>query len=181
MQLYQLALIMSVLAIALVAILVLILRSLRKPDRTAGRAERARERLRLPRFKLPVRTPEPEPAEPETPHERRRTLQSVSAAEERDMQTNGSTFSEEVFSKLEEAFEAYQRENISLETYSALIASEQQAVERRTHELRVEIVGREPSPEQAADLADAESAREAVRWCIDWAYELARGQKAATG
>lgn len=180
MQLYQLTLIMAALAAGLVAVLVLAWRSLRKPSQP--RAPRERPRLQVPSAKLSRREEPTEPAEPEPAYERRRKLHPVSLTEESSAaQANAILFSEDVFSKLEQAFEAYQRESISLETYSSLVMAEQQAVERRILELRADIAGNEPSEPQASDLADAETAREAVRWCIDWAYERARGQQAATG
>lgn len=185
MQLYQLMLVMGVLVVALAAVAFLLWRSLRSKGADPAEASAARRsRPSLPRVGLRDKAPEPMPDEPAPAiaAERRRKIVPASIAEAAEQaQSAKAPFSEEVFGKLEQAFEAYHRNSISLETYSALVLAEQQAVERRIHQLRAELAEGEPGDEQTADLADAESAREAVRWCIDWAYERARTEQGAPG
>ncbi len=181
MQLYQLALVMGMLAVALVAVIVFALRS--TGDQKAARRT-AQVTQASPRTAPNATFAEAAVEDGERLVERRRKLPMLSeteAAERTSADTNGVSFSEDIFSKLEQAFEAYQRQSVSLETYSSLVVAEQQAVERHIHGLRAQLGRQEPTEQEAADLADAESAREAVRWCIDWAYEQARDRRTANG
>ena len=181
MQLYQLALVMGVLAIALVVVVVFALRS--TGDRKVA-SRTAQVPHASPRTTTNATFAETAVEDGEPPVERRRklpTLSETEAAERTSADTKGISFSEDIFSKLEQAFEAYQRQSVSLETYSSLVVAEQQAVERHIHELRAQFGAQEPTEQEATDLADAESAREAVRWCIDWACEQARDRRTAIG
>lgn len=166
MQLYQMALILLVLAGMLVAIVVLTLRSQRSgAKRTAAPAPSESA--------APMAEADPAPAKTE----RRRKLRSVSeeeaAAAAEPAAAEETSFSAGILARLEQHFEPYHAGQISLARYGALVLAEQQAVERHMAELRTEAAGDEA-------MADAEAAREAVDWCLEWAYERAQAEKRLT-
>lgn len=180
MQLYQMVLILAAIAVALAVVIALAVRSLRQSQTRPGRIiAKTRE--------TPVRAAIP-PAEVKT--ERRRKVIPASQMEEQpspvEVETpaveaptpaegeepSSTSFATAVMAKLEEAFDLYQANEIPLEAYSALVVAEQTSIERRIAELR--------SGGSAQDaLDDAEAAREAVEWCLQWAEDIAKGQTPA--
>ena len=180
MQLYQMVLILAVIAIALVAVVVLAVRSLRQ-SRTAPRRAIAKAR------ETPISAAAPQ-ADVKT--ERRRKLIPASQTEEQPSppevepaaveaptSTEGEepsciSFATAVMAKLEEAFDLYQADEITLEAYGALLVTEQASVERHIADLH-------SSGSSQDALDDAEAAREAVEWCLRWTEDIARGHTAA--
>lgn len=183
MQLYQMVLIVTAIAAALVMVVVLAFRSLRQSRATPGRAAKAKETPRSAtppqteakterrRKLVPASQMEKDQVE-EQPSPSEAELQAVDAPAPADDQEPGASFATAVMAKLEEAFELYQAQDISLEAYGGLVAAEQASVERRISELRSG-----GSSQDALD--DAEAAREAVEWCLQWAEDIAKGQTPA--
>lgn len=77
-------------------------------------------------------------------------------------------YNEVVLGRLEEAFEALQEGELTLDAYHARIQAEFAAVEE--HIAALEGDG------DSADLETALTAREAVLWCLDWAEEQASAE-----
>lgn len=72
-------------------------------------------------------------------------------------------YDQAVLGRLEEAFEALQAGEITLDTYRERILAEEAAVDRRVAMLEAE--------GDSADLQAALVAQESVRWCLDWAND----------
>lgn len=72
-------------------------------------------------------------------------------------------YDQAVLGRLEEAFEALQAGDITLDSYRKLILAEEDAVDRRVAMLEIE--------GDSAKLQAALVAQESVRWCLDWAND----------
>ncbi|MCW1429876.1 hypothetical protein [Novosphingobium sp. JCM 18896] len=101
--------------------------------------------------------PAPEPfAEPAT--------QPAAEAEPAETEDDApADYDQAVLGRLEEAFEALQAREITLDNYRKLILAEEDAVDRRVAMLEAE--------GDSDELQAALVAQESVRWCLDWAND----------
>ena len=74
-----------------------------------------------------------------------------------------AAFEQAVLERLELAFEAFQSGEVSLDGYRARVLAEESGVERQ--------IARHQADGDEYELEGAIAAREAVRWCLDWADE----------
>jgi hypothetical protein len=152
-------------AIALVAVIWLILRDLRRKRHGKAQPPRAREprERRAPKAAFPGRkkAPAAEP-QPETPPAERTASEpagdpspvpaAVEAVED---------YAQASLKRLEDAFERLQSDDITLDAYRAEVLAEQAAIEQRIAALGDDAEG--------AEMAAARAALESTRWCLDWA------------
>jgi hypothetical protein len=164
-------------AIALVAVIWLILRDLRRKRHGKAQPPRAREprERRAPKAAFPGRkkapAAEPQPETPPAP--RRRQLHTFAEAERTASEPAGDPspvpaaveavedYAQASLKRLEDAFERLQSDDITLDAYRAEVLAEQAAIEQRIAALGDDAEG--------AEMAAARAALESTRWCLDWA------------
>lgn len=81
--------------------------------------------------------------------------------------------------RLEDAFARLQRGDMTLPDYIALIDEQDHLLADRIDTLESD--ARDPADLDPADLDDARAARDAVRWCREWAGEIVAENRAAEG
>ncbi|MEJ5978171.1 hypothetical protein WG901_16075 [Novosphingobium sp. PS1R-30] len=91
------------------------------------------------------------------------SARSSPEAEPEDAYTSLPDYDQAVLGRLEEAFEALQAGEITIETYRQHILAEAATVDARVAMLEAE--------GDSADLQAALVAQESVRWCLDWAND----------
>ncbi|MBW8753871.1 MAG: hypothetical protein JF595_06930 [Sphingomonadales bacterium] len=112
---------------------------------------------------MPLPQPDNEPeGEPEAEFAAEPEAAETPAAPEAD-------YGQAVLDRLEQAFEALQAREITLEAYRTRVLAEQSAVEARVAVLQADV--------ESDELDAALAARESVRWCLDWADEQAGPQE----
>jgi hypothetical protein len=90
------------------------------------------------------------------------------------------SFLEETMRCLEQAFNSFESDRISADTFRSMLLAEKRAVVRR----RAGLAARDEEIEAAAgivpgELAEANAAVEAVEWCLDWLDKYEQPRQAA--
>lgn len=190
MQLYQFAMILAGIALLLGYVIVRVLRSVRTSGGGSDTGERPRRDMMRKSFGK-ARTPANTETTEEKTERRRKLVPASQLAAEADTagkqeilerpvpagSPSGSTseedaaeqsgFSTEIVARLEDAFERYQAGAIPLESYRALVLAQQVIVDVRKDALRTAA-----SENDSEAWADAEAAREAADWCLQWADDI---------